>query len=178
MNRGCRVKVATKFVSALCPDQQHQLEHLAAHDPTRRVRRRAHSLLLSARGSSIDEIAHIYQVHRNTVSSWIDHWEQEGVNGLPDKPRSGGPSKLTASEKEAAQALLQTYPNAPNPVLAVLNETTGKTISRSTLKRIAKGAGLRWKRMRKSIKHKRNEQAFTQAQKEIEALKKTSIRPT
>ena len=172
------MKVATKFVSALGPDQQHQLEHLAEHDPARRVRMRAHSLLLSFRGSSIDEIAHIYQVHRNTVSSWIDHWEQGGVNGVPDKPRSGGPPKLTASEKEAAQALLETYPNAPNTVLAKLSEKTGKTISRSTLKRMAKGAGLRWKRMRKSIKNKRDDQAFAQAQKEIDALKKTSIRPT
>jgi len=166
------MKVATKFVSFLDPDQQHQLEHLAEHDPTRRVRMRAHSLLLSSRGTSIDEIAHIYQVHRNTVSSWIDHWEQWGVNGLPDKSRSGGPPKLTAPEKEIAQALLKTYPHAPNRVLAALQEKTGKTISRSSLKRIARGVGLRWKRMRKSLKTKRDDQAFAQAQKEIAALKK------
>lgn len=172
------MKVATKFVSALCPDQQRQLEHLAEHDPARRIRMRAHSLLLSFRGTSLDEIAHIYQVHRNTVAAWIDHWEQGGVKGLPDKPRSGGPPKLTASEKEAAQALLKTYPNAPNTVLAALSEKTGKIISRSSLKRIAKGAGLRWKRMRKSLKNKRDDQAFAQAKKEIEALKKTSIRRT
>ncbi len=170
------MKVATKFVSFLGPDQQQQLEHLADQDLSRRVRMRAHSLLLSSRGSSIDEIAHIHQVHRNTVSSWIDHWEQWGVNGLPDRPRSGGPPKLTPVEKEVAQALLKTYPNAPNRVLAALEEKTGKTISRSSLKRIAKGAGLRWKRMRKSLKSKRDDQAFSQAQKEIEALKKTSIR--
>ncbi len=170
------MKVATKFVSFLGPDQQQQLEHLAEHDPSRRVRMRAHSLLLSSRGTNIDEIAHIYQVHRNTVSSWIDHWEQWGVNGLADRPRSGGPPKLTAPEKEVAQALLKAYPNAPNRVLAVLHEKTGKTISRSSLKRIAKGAGLRWKRMRKSLKSKRDDQAFDHAKKEIEALKKTSIR--
>ena len=172
------MKVATKFVSALCPDQQQQLEGLAEHDPARGVRMRAHSLLLSSRGCSINEIAQIYQVHRNTVSSWIDHWEQEGVKGLPDKPRSGGPSKLTVSEKAEVQALLETYPHAPNTVLAMLSEKTGKTISRSTLKRVAKSAGLRWKRMRKSVKYKRDNSAFAQAQKEIEALKKTAIRPT
>ncbi len=98
------------------------------------------------------------------------------MNGLPDRPRSGGPPKLTAPEKEVVQALLKTYPNAPNRVLAALQEKTGKTISRSTLKRMAKGAGLRWKRMRKSLKSKRDDLAFYQAQKEIEALKKTSIR--
>ena len=53
------MKVATKFVSALTPAQQHQLEHLAASDPARRVRMRAHSILLSAHGTGIDEIARL-----------------------------------------------------------------------------------------------------------------------
>ena len=172
------MKVATKFVSSLELDQQQQLEQFAADDPNRRVRLRAHSLLLSSRGSRIDEIAAIYQVHRNTVFSWSDHWEQEGVNGLPDKALSGGAPKLTTPEKERVQVLLKTYPNVPNTVLAALQAETGKTISRSTLKRIARGAGLRWKRMRKSVKNKRDDQAFGQAQKEIEALKKTSVRCT
>ena len=44
------MKVATKFVSALTAAQQNQLEQLAAEDPVRRVRMRAHSLLLSAEG--------------------------------------------------------------------------------------------------------------------------------
>ena len=79
------MKVATKFVSALTAAQQNQLEQLAAEDPVRRVRMRAHSLLLSAEGLSIDEIARVYQVHRNSVSSWIDHWHQQGMAGLSDR---------------------------------------------------------------------------------------------
>ena len=63
------MKVATKFVSALSPGQIQHLEDLAQRDSVRRVRMRAHSILLSSRGSSIDEIARIYQVHRDTVSS-------------------------------------------------------------------------------------------------------------
>jgi len=170
------MKVATKFVSPLAPDQVSSLEGLAEGDPVRRVRMRAHSILLSARGSSIDEIAQIYQVHRDTVSSWLDHFAQSGVDGLRDKPRSGSPPKLDAHEKEVAKALLKTHPNAPKVVLAQLTEKTGKSISRSTLKRLAKGAGLRWKRMRKSLKSKRDEEAFAQAKKEIDGLKKTAIR--
>jgi transposase len=170
------MKVATKFVSPLSPDQAQALEALAEGDPARRVRMRAHSILLSARGSSIDEIARIYQVDRDTVSSWLDRFLQSGVDGLGDKPRSGGPSKLDAQEKEEAKALLKKHPNAPKMVLALLHEKTGKSISRSTLRRLAKGAGLRWKRVRKSLKSKRDEAAFTQAKKEIEGLKKTAIR--
>ena len=178
------MKVATKFVSALSPDQIQHLEDLAERDSVRRVRMRAHSILLSSRGSSIDEIARIYQVHRDTVSSWIDNFEHLGVDGLRDKPRSGGPPKLNEQEKEVAKELLKTHSNAPSMVLALLSEKTGKTISRSSLRRIAKGAGLpvrrtqtglRWKRVRKSLKTKRDDEAFDQAKKEIEGLKKTSI---
>ena len=166
------MKVATKFVSALSPDQMQHVLHLADHDPIRRVRMRSHSILLSSRGSSIDEIASIYQVHRDTVSSWIDNWEQFGEDGLRDKPRSGGPSKLNEQEKEVAKALLKTHPNMPKMVLGLLSEKTGKTISRSSLRRIAKGAGLRWKRVRKSLKSKRDQEAFDKAKEEIDALKK------
>lgn len=170
------MKVATKFVSVLSPDQIQHLEDLAQGDSVRRVRMRAHSILLSSRGLSIDEIVRIYQVHRDTVSSWIDNFEHLGVDGLRDKPRSGGPPKLNEQEKEVAKELLKTHSNAPSMVLALLSEKTGKTISRSSLRRIAKEAGLRWKRVRKSLKTKRDDEAFGQAKKEIEGLKKTSIR--
>jgi len=168
------MKVATKFVSPLGPDQVQFLEALAEGDPSRRVRMRAHSLLLSSRGTSIDEIARIYQVHRDTVSSWLDRFAHHGVDGLGDKPRSGGPSTLDGPEKEEAKALLKKHPNAPKMVLALLHEKTGKSISSSTLRRLAKGAGLRWKRVRKSLKSKRDDAAFAEAKKEIEELKKNS----
>ncbi len=171
------MKVATKFVSSLTVDQQAQLEELAAHAPARRVRMRAHSLLLSADATSMDEIARIYQVHRNSVSSWIDHWHDQGFAGLSDKPRSGGPTKLDATEQALARQLLKEHPHSPKMVLARLHEQTGKTISSSTLTRLAKAADLRWKRARKSLKSKRDDSAFAQAKKEMDRLKKTPSRP-
>lgn len=166
------MKIATKFVSELETDQQMSLHHILDTDPSRRVRQRAHSILLSANGTSIDEIAQIYQVHRDTVSSWIDRWTTSGVEGLSDQPRSGSPPKLDEHEQEMVQDLIAAHPNSPKMVLAQLADNTGKTISRSTLKRLAKRAGLSWKRVRKSVKSKRDEQAFEVAKKEIETLKK------
>lgn len=96
------MKVATNFVSALTAEAQAQLEQLAEQDPTRRIRMRAHSLLLSAQGTPINEIARIYQVHRNSVSSWIDQWHQHGVAGLADKPRPGGPSVDPSRKRDDA----------------------------------------------------------------------------
>ena len=170
------MKVATKFVSCLTNEEKPCLEDMMRQDPSRRVRMRAHSLLLSAQGSSIDEIAGIYKVHRDTVSSWIDHWQACGTDGLADKPRSGSPPKLNDAEQALLKSLIHAYPSSPRTVLAKLTEQTGKTFSQPSLRRCARAWGLRWKRVRKSLKSKRDEQAFNQAKQEITVLKKTGIR--
>jgi transposase len=167
------MKVATKFVSPINDEAQAYLEDVMHQDPSRRVRMRAHSLLLSARGSSMDEIATIYQVHRSTVSCWIDNWQSFGADRLRDKPRSGRTPKLNAVEQAQLKALIKAHPSSPRTVLAKLAETTGKTFSRPSLRRVAKAWRLRWKRVRKSVKSKRDEKAFEAAKHEIEALKKT-----
>lgn len=166
------MKIATKFVSALDADQELALQHLMDTAKSKRVRQRAHSILLSSRATPINEIAQIYKAHRDTVSSWLDRWEASRIAGLSDQPRSGGPRKLSEQEQKQAEELLHTYPNSPKRALAQLAEDTGKTISHSTLKRIAKRAGLSWKRVRKSLKSKRDEQAFEAAKSEIEGFKK------
>lgn len=167
------MKVATKFVSPLKDEEQAYLEDVMHQAPSRRVRMRAHSILLSARGSSMNEIATIYQVHRATVSSWLDTWQASGMNGLGDKPRSGRPANLNDAEQAKLKALIKAHPSSPRTVLAKLAETTGKTFSRPSLRRVAKAWGLRWKRVRKSVKSKRDDQAFNVAKQEIESLKKT-----
>src|SRR6266446_2395961 len=95
--------VSVRYVRTLTESQRHTLETLMKHDPSPRARARAHSILLSSRRVTIKEIVKIYQVDRDTVSSWIKKWEQTGVESLYDKPRSGRPSKLTQEEKELAQ---------------------------------------------------------------------------
>ncbi len=50
---------------------------------------RAHAILLSSKGFSIDDITFISDAHRDSVSSWIDHWNKHEIKGLYDKPRSG-----------------------------------------------------------------------------------------
>ena len=53
------MKVATKFVSSLSDEHRRVLERLSEHDPTRRVRHRAQTILLSSNGSTVDEIARL-----------------------------------------------------------------------------------------------------------------------
>jgi transposase len=141
-------------------------------DPSFRARSRAHSLLLSAQGKTIKDIAQTSQVHRVTVSAWINKWEQHGAESLPDQPRSGRPCNLTAAEQELARQYLKDEPRALKAAVDRIAQKTAKHISISTLQRLAKKARLRWKRVRKSLKKLRDPDAFARCQRDLEALQK------
>jgi hypothetical protein len=53
-----------------------------------------------------------------------------------------------------------------------LCEASGKTVSSKTLRRIAKSAGMIWKRVRKSVRPRRDEKEFEKAKKEIAELER------
>ena len=139
-------------------------------DTVFRARSRAHSLLLSAAGTPIKAIAEAYQVHRVPVSAWIQKWEQHGAQSLHDQPRSGRPSQLTPDEQALAQQYIKEEPRSLKGVVARLAHKTEKRLSISTLKRLAKKARLRWKRVRKSFKSLRDPKAFARCQRELAAL--------
>ncbi|WP_366944771.1 helix-turn-helix domain-containing protein [Halomonas sp.] len=45
------------------------------------MRRRAHGILLSHKGHTIEWICEILSVTRNTVAAWFRAWETEGLEG-------------------------------------------------------------------------------------------------
>jgi transposase len=139
-------------------------------DASFRARTRAHSLLLSAQGMTIKDIAKTSQVHRVTVSAWLTQWERQGVQSWHDHPRSGRPSPLTPDAQELAKPYLKDDPRSLNGVVARLATSTGTRCSMSARKRLAKKARLRWKRVRKSLKSLREPHAFARCKRELEAL--------
>lgn len=139
-----------RYVHPLTLDQFTTLDHTMTHDASARARMRAHSIILSSQGKTINDITSIYRVDRDTVSAWFTRWEQRGEAGLYDQPRSGRPPKLTPEEQDLAIQSLKAEPRSGKRVIDRLMTKTEKRISMSTLKRLAKKAGLRWKRVRKS----------------------------
>ena len=128
--------------------------------------------MLSAAGTPIQAIAKTYQVHRVTVAAWITKWEQQGAPSLHDQPRSGRPTKLTPDEQALAQQYIKEEPRSLKAVVERFAHKTEKRLSISTLKRLAKKARLRWKRVRKSLKSLRDPIAFAQGKRELEVLQK------
>ena len=147
----------SRFIRKLTKSQVQHLEELRDHGDNRRIRHRAHAVLLSFRGTSVNELVKIFQTSRNSICGWLDRWEVEGMDGLADKPRPGAPTKLNEVEQKRAMELLEESPQSTNAALARLQKETGKEISADTLKRLAKKNALVWKRMRKSLRSKRDE---------------------
>ena len=85
------------------------------------------------------------------------------------RPSCGRPSKLTLEEKELAQQYIKEEPRCLKQVVERLRQKTAKRLSISSLKRLAKKARLRWKRVRKSLKSLRDPEEFAQCQSELEA---------
>ena len=159
-----------RYVQPLTPEQHQLLETTMKDAPSFRARSRAHGLLLSAHGTTIKGIAKTYQVHRVTVSAWIKNWEQHGAQSLHDKPRSGRPSTLCPEERDIALQYLKEAPQCLKGVVERVAAQTDKRLSLSSLKRLAKKARLRWKRVRKSLKSLRDPDAFAKAKRDLEAL--------
>jgi transposase len=165
------MKTATRFVKALSQEQRNALNHLMRNHPSYRTRTRAHAILLSARRYSINQIADIFSVDRETVTAWLTRWEESETAGLDDEPKSGRPRILNDEQEREAIRLVKQEPRSLKQQLLAVIKKFGKSLSLETLRNVCQRAGLSWRRIRRSLKGLRDEAAFRQAHQELEALK-------
>ena len=71
-----------RFVAPLTEPEQQTLTSAYHHGEKRALRRRAHAILLSDQGHTINQISEILQVRRDAVSRWFKQWEVSGFDGL------------------------------------------------------------------------------------------------
>jgi transposase len=84
-----------KFIDTISLEDKKDLYTLLRSSSNFRIRQRAHAIILSEKKFPVETISGIYDVHRDTVSRWIDVWKEKGINGLFDLPKKGRP-KLTS----------------------------------------------------------------------------------
>lgn len=60
-----------RFVAPLTVSEQHTLTSTYHHGEKRALRRRAHAILLSDQGHTIDQISGMLQVRRDAVTRWL-----------------------------------------------------------------------------------------------------------
>lgn len=132
------MKVPTKFITTLFEEEHNRLIKNHQTSNNFRVRNRSHAILLSFEQFPISEIARICRVDRDTVSGWIDNWNELKFSGLEDEEKSGRPLVLTLAEQERAIEIGLQNPKFPHRQLNQIKAETGKEISAWTLKNLLK----------------------------------------
>lgn len=102
-----------KYVSGLAEADQAALEEIHLNGPTARQRQRAHAVLPSAQGYRLDQLADILRADRDTLSGWLDQWQEQGLAGLADAPKSGRRRKIDGSLEAVLRDILIENPS-PN----------------------------------------------------------------
>jgi transposase len=137
-------------------------ERLALQDAIKRARdgqvlRRAQALIWLDDGESVATVAHRLRVSRQTIYTWVRHFQQRQASTLTerlqDAPRSGRP----ASKRAAVQALVRGTP-APDdnpdalpfcsPEMRRRLGQQGVPVSTRTIRRTLRALGYRYKRPR------------------------------
>ena len=132
------MKVPTKFIKTLSQEEHKRLVENHQTSGNFRLRNRSHAILLSVEKFPIAEIARICRVDRDTVSLWIDNWNDYGEKGLEDEEKSGRPPILAKEEQEKAIEIALRNPKFPHRQLEEIKKQSGKEISQYTLKNLLK----------------------------------------
>jgi len=129
------------------------------------VRTRCDMILLSNKGLSPPEIAQRVRFSRDTVVRFIKRYDQEGIAGLADKPRSGRPRRVTdeylAQLSEAAEQaprdLGLPFSNWTTANMAeYLAERSGIVIGARQVEHYLKAKCYRLRRPVRTVKHKQD----------------------
>ena len=88
---------------------QEELNQIkAAMDSEKKVRvfKRYQALYLFLSGKTCEEVAEIVGITQNTVSNIHIKYKDEGLNGIPDKPMLGRPSRLNKEQIASLKAVI------------------------------------------------------------------------
>src|SRR5215207_6998257 len=139
----------------LTSEECQALEQLASSRTAQaRLVERAQILLAIAEGRGATEVARDLGVSRPTVYTWIHRFNDRGLAGLGDRPRSGRPHTYSADQRAEVVAAALTDPKelglpfgcwTLDRLRDYLNEQKGIPIKRSRIDELLTAEGLRWR---------------------------------
>jgi transposase len=119
-----------------------------------RLVERAQIISLANQGRQVPQIAEAVGINEKTVRKWLKRFDEQGVEGLTDAPRSGAPSRYTPEVKAQIIALALTNPREVGckfncwtfERLAVyVHEELGFGVKKTRIFEILHDEGLRWR---------------------------------
>jgi putative transposase len=145
------------------------------------VFRNATIILLTAAGNSKFSIAHDLGCSPATVDNARKNYRERGLAGLHNRKPPGRTSAATPEYRQTLRKTVNTSPLALGYGFSVwsvarlnqhLKKETGISFSEDQLRRLLHQEGFSFQRPKHTMKGKRDEAAFTKAQKQLKTLKK------
>ena len=137
-------------------EEQRVIAKLArSQTASARLVERAKILQLGSEGQTVPQIAQARGLHEKTVRKWFKRFEQKGLAGLEDAPRSGAPSRSTAENKARVLQAARTRPSELGlpygswtfeRLAAYVKEQLGLPMKKTRLFELLQEEGLRWRK--------------------------------
>ena len=78
-----------RYVRSLSREEQKALRELYRRTNKADVRTRCQMILLSSEEYAVSKIADLTLFNEDSILYWFDRYEQDGLAGLEDRPRTG-----------------------------------------------------------------------------------------
>ena len=141
------------------------------------TRDRLEMVRLSDAGWSVPKIARHLGQHEQTVRAWIKAFLDGGFDALPNKPRGGKASALTAAMLEAIRTEVakgeRTWTAAQ--LADWVAEHHGVRLSTDRLRVHLRRAKISWQRTSRTLKHKQDPDEVAERQAVLEELEKKGL---
>ena len=143
--------------------------------------RRQRAIQMLADELSLNEIARRIGYTGVQVSRIRRRFAEGGLDGLQDRPRSGRPSRVTPAYRRELREALKRGPPAYGYLFTVwslprlnthLKAKTGLAFCAESVRRFVRTEGYVFRRPKHTLKGRRDEKAFRQAQRQLRRLKK------
>jgi transposase len=139
----------------LTPEEKAAIAKLArSRTAAAREVERARIILLASKGKRVPAIAQELELTEITVRAWLKRFNNEGLDGLADLPRSGRPATYSAEQVAEVIATALSDPQQLGQPFACwtldrletyLNEEKKIEIKRSRIDELLIAEGLRWR---------------------------------
>lgn len=162
-------------------DEQLEQVREAMKSPVARVAQRATGLHSLHLGYRVEEVARMHQISTASVYNHVQRFEEEGVAGVADKPKSGRPRKATPEYIALLEQTLESDPKDRGYGFAVwtqarlrhyLAQQTGITISRSRFQELLDQLGYVYRRPKRDLGQRQDPQLREQVKAALDELKK------
>lgn len=157
------------------------IEQAIKNDPDLRLRQRALIIRLLHKGYKPEAIADVLSISTGPVYYWYNRWQNEGLDGLRDKPRSGRSRIADEAYRRKLEEVLAQDPQelgfafsvwTPARLLAYMEQETGVVMHENTLRNLLNEHDYVYRRPKHDLRHLQDKQAKAEAAEMLEMLKK------